>query len=307
MKTVGVDIGSTSTKFVVMDERDILFKNVFPTGWSSVEAAEGVASDLLGQGVDVQDTPCVSTGYGRAAVPFADKAITEITCHSKGTEYIFGGGRATVIDIGGQDTKVISIEDGVVLDFIMNDKCSAGTGRFLEVMANAMGMNPSSLSELAKEGGGVTISSMCTVFAESEVISLIGQGIPKKDIAFGIIDSIISKVLSQCGKLGCQGSLYLTGGLCECENIVASLAKKIGKPVTTKPLARYAGAVGAALCARSVKKGKDQFSGYPKNTGWLQPMHEYCCGNLLFVRNMCAGCNHCEFFRYPLNRSYRGN
>ena len=252
MKTVGVDIGSTSTKFVVMDGRDVLYYNVFPTGWSSVDAAGGVADDLLRQGVDVYDTPCVSTGYGRAAVPFADKAITEITCHSKGTKHIFGDGKALVIDIGGQDTKVISIEDGIVLDFIMNDKCSAGTGRFLEVMANAMGMNPDSLSELAKKGSGVTISSMCTVFAESEVISLIGQGVPKKDIAFGIVDSIISKVVSQSGKVKRQGAVYLTGGLCECESIVEALAKKLGTPVTTCAMARYAGAVGAALCARDI-------------------------------------------------------
>ena len=252
MKTVGVDVGSTSTKFVVLDERDVIYYNVFPTGWSSVEAAGCVAADLLDQGVDVNDTTCFSTGYGRASVPFANKSVTEITCHSKGAEFIFGGGRATVIDIGGQDTKVISIEDGIVQDFIMNDKCSAGTGRFLEVMANAMGMNPASLSELAVEGSGVSISSMCTVFAESEVISLIGQGIPKKDIAYGIIDSIVSKVLSQCGKLSRQGTLYLTGGLCECGNIVDSLAKKLGAPVNTSAMARYAGAIGAALCARSI-------------------------------------------------------
>ena len=256
MKTVGVDIGSTSTKYIVLEDRDILYHSVFPTGWSSVDAATRVADDLFSHGTDIWATPCVSTGYGRAAVPFADKSVTEITCHCKGAEFIFGGGQATVIDIGGQDTKVISIEDGVVLDFIMNDKCSAGTGRFLEVMANAMGMNPGSLSALAKEGSGVTISSMCTVFAESEVISLIGQGIPKRDIAYGIVDSIISKVLSQCGKLNRQGTLYLTGGLCECENILDSLSKKLAAPVYSCAQARYAGAVGAAICAQAITEKK---------------------------------------------------
>ena len=250
MKSVGVDIGSTSTKYVLLEDAQLLYHNVFPTGWSSVDAASAVAEDLLGRGVDVWDTPCVSTGYGRAAVPYANKTVTEITCHGKGAEFIFGNGRATIIDIGGQDTKVISIENGAVLDFIMNDKCSAGTGRFLEVMANAIGLNPDSLCVLAKEGSGVTISSMCTVFAESEVISLIGQGIPKRDIAYGIVDSIISKVLSQCGRIGCHGSIYLTGGLCDCDYITQSLTERIGAPVLSNEKARWAGAVGAALCAR---------------------------------------------------------
>jgi predicted CoA-substrate-specific enzyme activase len=249
MKSIGVDIGSTSAKYVVMRGRDILYYNVIPTGWSSLDAADSAARDLLSQDVDVWDVPCVSTGYGRVSVPFADKSVTEITCHGKGADFLFGGERATVIDIGGQDTKIISVEDGMVLDFLMNDKCSAGTGRFLEVMANALGLKPDSLCELSQKGSAVTISSMCTVFAESEVISLIGKGVPKQDIAYGIVDSITSKVQSQCGKQEHRGKFYLTGGLCECPQVVGSLSKKLGAPVQTCAMARYAGAVGAALRA----------------------------------------------------------
>ena len=258
MKTIGLDIGSTSTKYVVLEDNEIFYYNVIPTGWSSTDAAASTACDLTDRGIDVNEYPCVSTGYGRSSVPFANKSVTEITCHGKGADYFFGSERSTVIDIGGQDTKVILIEGGIVLDFIMNDKCSAGTGRFLEVMASALGMNPSSLCTLAEQGSGVTISSMCTVFAESEVISLISQGIPKKDIAYGIVDSITNKVVSQCGKQNNQGKFYLTGGLCECPQVLESISKKLGTTIQTCKLARYAGAVGAALCAQNLdgKKAK---------------------------------------------------
>ena len=134
-------------------------------------------------------------------VPYADKTVTEITCHGRGSAYLFGDDPCVVIDIGGQDTKIIAVDGGVVQDFLMNDKCSAGTGRFLEVMANTLAISPGQLCELARTGSGVTISSMCTVFAESEVISLIGNGTAKEDIAFGIVDSICTKVASQFSRL----------------------------------------------------------------------------------------------------------
>lgn len=252
MRTIGIDVGSTSTKYVVMDEPGVTYHNVIPTGWSSAVAADNAAKDLLSHGFNVWEITCVSTGYGRNAVSYADKAVTEITCHGKGANFLFGNNRAMVIDIGGQDTKVISIEGDVVLDFIMNDKCSAGTGRFLEVMANTMGVNPASLCEMAKLGRGITISSMCTVFAESEVISLIGQDVPKQDIAYGIVGSIIDKVLSQSGRQENCESVYLTGGLCECPYIVELLSEKLGVLVRTNPMARYAGAIGAALVARKL-------------------------------------------------------
>ena len=176
MVVLGMDLGSTSTKYVVMDENQILYKHRYPTGWSSKEAADFVKKDLKEHGFDPEICKCVSTGYGRMNVPYADKKVTEITCHAKGAEYLFQRTDAAIIDIGGQDTKVIVLEDGMVRDFVMNDKCSAGTGRFLEVMANAMGYDPASLCELAKQGKDVKISSMCTVFAESEVIGLAGAG-----------------------------------------------------------------------------------------------------------------------------------
>ena len=141
----------------------------------------------------------------------------------------------------------------MLTDFIMNDKCSAGTGRFMEIMSNVLSVDINTLCDLASRGGGVTISSMCTVFAESEVISLIGRGEKKEDIAFAVIDSIVSKVKSLCGRHSVGDIYYLTGGLCECDYVIQSLSEKLGKPIKTSPKARYAGAIGAAILAKNIK------------------------------------------------------
>ena len=213
---IGIDIGSTCAKTVVMDgERQIQFRLLQPTGWSSVDTAEEIRRRLESEGFPLEDAAVVATGYGRVSVPYADKCVTEITCHGRGACHIYGAGQLTVIDIGGQDTKIIRIENGAVTDFLMNDKCSAGTGRFLEIMANTLAVRPEELCRMAAEGGGVSISSMCTVFAESEVISLIGRGEKRENIAFAVVDSIVKKVSSQAGRMaGGQGAVCLTGGLC---------------------------------------------------------------------------------------------
>lgn len=246
---IGIDIGSTCAKLAVLDEnQNLIFKSVQPTGWSSVDTAESIRQKLLDEGIDAEQAPCVATGYGRISVPYADKMITEITCHARGAMWLHGGSELVVIDIGGQDTKIIRIEDGRVKDFVMNDKCSAGTGRFLEVMANTMALRPDEICELARQGGGTAISSMCTVFAESEVISLIGQGEKKENIAFAVVESIVNKVVSQSSRLDVRGAaVCLTGGLCECAYLRENLSEKLGCQVQAKPEGRFAGAVGAAL------------------------------------------------------------
>ena len=253
---IGIDIGSTCAKTIVLDEnKNILHRLLQPTGWSSVETARMIQEKLTELGVDWDQAAVVATGYGRISVPYADKCVTEITCHGRGACHIFGADTLTVIDIGGQDTKLICVEDGMVKDFIMNDKCSAGTGRFLEIMANTLAVKPEDLCQLASQGGGVTISSMCTVFAESEVISLIGRGEKKENIAFGVVDSIVTKVATQAGRLDLKNSkVCLTGGLCEFSYLKQCLEKKLGVAVAACPDARYAGAIGAALSAANVKK-----------------------------------------------------
>ena len=247
---IGIDIGSTCTKTAVLDENaEPVLTFIQPTGWSSVDTAEAVRIRLCGEGFDPAVYPCVATGYGRISVPYADKAVTEITCHAQGARLLHGAEDMTVIDIGGQDTKIIRVEHGGVSDFIMNDKCSAGTGRFLEVMANTMAMRPDELCELAAQGGGVSISSMCTVFAESEVISLIGRGETKENIAFAVVDSIVKKVASQAARLESGGRVCLTGGLCDCAYIRTALGAALKTEIEAKPQGRYAGALGAACAA----------------------------------------------------------
>ena len=252
---IGIDIGSTCTKTVVLDEQKQLVKSLLlPTGWSSVDTAETVKKTLAAEGFHIEHCPVVATGYGRVSVPYADKTITEISCHAKGAMYLQNSENLLVIDIGGQDTKIICVENGLVKDFVMNDKCSAGTGRFLEVMANSMAMRPDDLCALAEFGGGVHISSMCTVFAESEVVSLVGRGEKKENIAYAVVDSIVKKVASQAGRLTLGKTVCLTGGLCEFDYLRQSLSKQLGVTVETNPDGRYAGAIGAALSAAAIRK-----------------------------------------------------
>lgn len=249
---IGVDIGSTAAKVTVFNGDKIVKNFVMPTGWSSVETANTIKEKLHLLGINEGNSKVVATGYGRVSVPYADKTITEITCHGKGAAYLLGSD-CTVIDIGGQDTKVITVENGMITNFIMNDKCSAGTGRFLEIMANTLSLDIESLCDLASKGSEITISSMCTVFAESEVISLIGRGEKKEDIAYAVVDSIISKVSSLCGKHSEGFNYFLTGGLSGNTYILSSLSEKLQKEVSTNGLGRYAGSIGAALMARNLQ------------------------------------------------------
>lgn len=249
----GIDIGSTASKVVVLDDTELVDRFVLPTGWSSKETAAGIAQRLAQSGRPVDGgMVTVATGYGRVSVDYASRTVTEITCHGRGG-YALMGRDGTIIDVGGQDTKVITVEGGAPVRFLMNDKCSAGTGKFLEIMANRLGMGMEELFALAAQGKPLAISSMCTVFAESEVISHIGAGERREDIAAGVVDSVVSKVASLCLRHGLSGQLFLTGGLCDSAYLVRRLSEKLGSPIQTHPMGRYAGALGAALIARGKK------------------------------------------------------
>ena len=249
MYYIGIDIGSTAAKVTVFNEREMISNFTMPTGWSSIETSKTIKEKLSSMQIDVEESKVIATGYGRVSVPYADKTITEITCHGMGTEYLLGE-TCTIIDIGGQDTKIISLKNGRVLDFTMNDKCAAGTGKFLELMANTLGVSIIDLSEMALKGEDISINSMCTVFAESEVISLIGKGASREDISRGIINSITGRVNSMLHKHGKSDLIYLTGGLCEVQPFIDLLSEKLDTKVKTNPLARYAGSIGAAILAK---------------------------------------------------------
>ena len=251
----GIDSGSTSTDVVILDQDGkIKSTMIIPTGGGAMMSAEkSLELAVEKAGIKKEDiVRIVTTGYGRAYIDSGDDSITEITCHAKGAHYLNPNVR-TVIDIGGQDIKAISIdENGAVKNFLMNDKCAAGTGRFLEMMARTLGL---SLEDMSKKGlewkENIVISSMCTVFAESEVVSLVAQNKNVADIIHGLNVSVASKVGALAARLGKNnpGEYMMTGGVAKNQGIIKALEEKIGAPLYICDEAQLCGALGAALFA----------------------------------------------------------
>ena len=251
----GIDSGSTSTDVVILDQDGkIKSTMIIPTGGGATMSAEK-SLELAVEKAGIKKEEIVridTTGYGRAYIDSGDDSITEITCHAKGAHYLNPNVR-TVIDIGGQDIKAISIdENGAVKNFLMNDKCAAGTGRFLEMMARTLGL---SLEEMSTRGlkwkNNVVISSMCTVFAESEVVSLVAQNKDVADIIHGLNVSVASKVGALAARLGQNnpGEYMMTGGVAQNQGIVEALEEKLGAKLYICDEAQLCGALGAALFA----------------------------------------------------------
>lgn len=245
--SVGIDSGSVATKAVLFDGQKIIKKVIIPTGWSPKKTSLQ-AYETLTDGIDKDKIKkVIGTGYGRVSMDFVDKKVTEITCHTKGI-YFLNKNIRTILDIGGQDSKVINIDDnGNVINFIMNDKCAAGTGKFLEVTSNKLGSDIENIDELAKDAVPENISSMCTVFAESEIISLLAQDIPKENIAAGILKSIANKGISMLNKGNLQGTVAFTGGLAQSKELVKMLEEKLNKEIFIAEDAQIIGALGAAI------------------------------------------------------------
>lgn len=249
MISVGIDVGSVAAKAAAYDGEKVIATSLTPTGWSPKEAGDFLLNDILKQtGLTKDDIKSIiGTGYGRVSLNFVDKKITEITCHGRGAHYIDKDIR-TVIDIGGQDSKVIRInEHGQVVDFLMNDKCAAGTGRFLQVMANALEVEVGELSTLGRGVEPANISSMCTVFAESEVVSLVAEGKSKETIAAGLLQSVCNKTYSLVGRVGAEESIFFSGGVSRNELLSEMLEEKLGLPVKHTDQSQFLGAIGAAI------------------------------------------------------------
>ena len=248
-KYIGIDIGSTASKVCILEEGKENVYEVLPTGWNSKITAGIIREELEKRYGSLDDADVVATGYGRISVEYADKVITEITCHGRGGFEMIGRD-CTIIDIGGQATKYINVVNGKRVDFLMNDKCAAGTGKFIEVMANRLGLTIEELFELAEVGKPIAISSLCTVFAESEVINYMGEGRSREDLAAGVIDSVALKVATLVQRKELQDTVIITGGFSNNEFFASLLSKKLGKTATAMPDGRYAGAYGAALLAK---------------------------------------------------------
>jgi len=254
MYVAGIDIGSITTEALLFDkDRGIREYTILQTGADSRKTAEAAYEKVLsGQNIAASDVSCVvATGCGRKRAAFAQQTVTEITCIAKGVHFLFPAAR-TIIDIGGQDTKVISIDDkGRVTEFEMNDKCAAGTGRFIEVMAKALNVDLDKIGEISlKHGKELTISSICTVFAESEVISLVSEGEELEDILYGIHKAIAGRTMGLINRLGgVAGEVVMAGGVAKNIGVVKALeaALKTRLNIHTDP--QVIGALGAAMLA----------------------------------------------------------
>jgi predicted CoA-substrate-specific enzyme activase len=252
MLVAGVDIGSITTEALLFDkEKGLLGYTILPTGADSRKTAEAALDKVLAApGKNRSDVSYIrATGCGRKRAEFAKEAVTEITCIARGVSFLFPDAR-TIIDIGGQDTKVIRVnERGRVLEFEMNDKCAAGTGRFVEVMANALNVELGKIGELSlNHKKELTISSICTVFAESEVISLVSEGQELEDIVYGIHRAIADRTMGLINRLGgVQEKVVMCGGVAKNIGVVKALEKTLGTSMQFYEEPQIVGALGAAL------------------------------------------------------------
>ncbi|MDE1819766.1 MAG: 2-hydroxyglutaryl-CoA dehydratase [Euryarchaeota archaeon] len=249
----GIDIGSTTAKCVLLRGKDIIGRSLNPVGVNIVrDAEEALRLALQDARLDRSEVGFVTgTGYGRFKISFGQLTVTEISCHAKGAHFLFPGTRL-VIDIGGQDTKAIRVnERGEVADFAMNDKCAAGTGRFLDVCAGALGYDVAEIGPISMEARHpVKVTSTCTVFAESEVTSHVSRGKDPKDILAGLHASIANRTLSLLQRVGIEPEVTFTGGVSRNEGMVRALSARLGLPVNVSPLSQYMGAIGAALAGQ---------------------------------------------------------
>lgn len=258
--TMGMDIGSTASKCVILkDGHELVGSAIVPSGTGTSGPARAMEQALRQAGMSLNEIALVTaTGYGRNTLELADYRVSELTCHGKGAWALYPGVR-TVIDIGGQDAKVLAIgEEGRMESFVMNDKCAAGTGRFLDVMARVLELSTAQLGEEdAKADHPVTISSTCTVFAESEVISQLARNTPIPDLVAGIHRSVATRTASLAKRLGVRQPVMMTGGVAQNSGVVRALERELGVSIHTDPLAQLVGAYGAALYAWE-KRGDEE-------------------------------------------------
>lgn len=253
MISVGIDSGSATTKAVLVNDGRIAAQVVLPTAFDFLSAAEkAYESVLVIAEVDEEDVNGVyATGYGRNSIKFANKTISEITAHTMDVYHLYPDVNG-IIDIGGQDSKVISVNDGKVTDFLMNDKCAAGTGKFLEYTARALEVPIEEFGLLALGSNKpASITSMCTVFAETEAISLRARGFKKEDIAAGLIESVARRVAVMARQVGLKQNVAFVGGVAKNEGIKVALEKELGISLYVPPEPQVTGALGAALLSIS--------------------------------------------------------
>ena len=252
MYTMGIDVGSASSKAVILrDGREVVAGLAVQAGTGSSGPGRVLEEITAKSGLDLKDMAFIlATGYGRTALPMADKQMSEITCHAKGVFFEESAAR-TIIDIGGQDVKAIALDDrGGIRQFYMNDKCAAGTGRFLEVMARVLEVPLEEMGEYHfRSKNPAQVSSTCTVFAESEVISLIADNHSAADIVHGLNRSVAVKTAALVQRAGGCGPYLMTGGVARNQGVVQALEERLGAPLGIGDTPDLCGALGAALFA----------------------------------------------------------
>lgn len=241
--TLGIDSGSTTTKGVLFDGNKIVETLIIKTAAKPKESIYKVFNKLYSDKVKY----VVTTGYGRKLLKEANKQVTEITCHARGAAFLNPNIRA-VIDIGGQDSKAILLDKSLnVVDFLMNDKCAAGTGRFIDVMMRILEEDINNIDEFVTNKTPVNISSMCTVFAESEIISLLANDVDRGYIALGVVHSISKRTANFANRLNLEGDIFFSGGLANSKIFKDTIESYLNKNVYTHKLSQFVGAIGAAV------------------------------------------------------------
>jgi predicted CoA-substrate-specific enzyme activase len=293
MITAGIDIGSRASKAVVLKDGKMLSSYIGDTGAESVVTSKNtIAKTLEGTGLKIGDINyIVATGYGRVLVPFANENISEISCHARGINYSFPSVR-TILDMGGQDCKAISVDgEGRVTNFVMNDKCAGGTGRFLEMIAEVLGVPLSDIGQTALQSkSAIPFNTICAVFARSEAVAYLRKGVSKSDILMGLNEAISVRCLNLLKRVGIQSDFSISGGIAKNKGMVAKITEKVGMQPLLADDPQLAGCLGAALFAKDRVEGKGKREEMKISYGYSDGTGEYY---LTVDTGKCDACAKC--------------
>jgi predicted CoA-substrate-specific enzyme activase len=293
MITAGIDIGSRASKAVVLKDGVILASYIGDTGAESVITSKmTIAKTLEGTGLKIENLDyIVATGYGRVLVPFANENISEISCHARGINYYFPSVR-TILDMGGQDCKAISIDStGKVTDFVMNDKCAGGTGRFLEMIADVLNLPLTEIGGCALQSkAAIPFNTICAVFARTEAVAYLRKGTAKADILAGLHEAIAIRCLNLLNKVSIKSDFSISGGIAKNQGMVAKIKEKVALEPLLAPDPQLAGCLGAAIFARERAEGKGKREEMKISYGYTDGTGEYY---LTVDTGKCDGCGKC--------------
>ncbi len=293
MITAGIDIGSRASKAVVLKDGKILSSYIGDTGAESVVTSKTtMAKTLEGTGLKVEELDyVVATGYGRVLVPFANENVSEISCHARGINYYFPEVR-TILDMGGQDCKAISVDaEGKVTNFVMNDKCAGGTGRFLEMISDVLNLPLQEIGDRSLQSkSAIPFNTICAVFARTEAVGYLRKGVAKEDILSGLHEAISVRCLNLLKKVSIQPNFSISGGIAKNKGMVAKIREKVGLEPCLAPDPQLAGCLGAAIFAQERAVGKSRREEMKISYGYADGSGDYY---ITVDTGKCDGCGKC--------------